>query len=148
MKEGLSTNKSMSVFYGRVINAVESKDLVAIVKVCAGKLSLPLLYKIAGCGDATIPFDMVQTAIDAGAEIATTEMEFCNAFYKSMSRDLAFGFCHALQEEYESKKVDTFVFVDDCDIPTDIEIISNGESKVFAFGYGMSDNIDNWLSAR
>ena len=105
MKKGLSTNKSMSKFYGRVINAVESKDLVQIVNVCAGKLSLPLLYKIAGLGDAFVPFEMVETAIDAGAETAIYEEGFNHAFYKSMSEQLAFAFCHRLHEEYTGKKV-------------------------------------------
>lgn len=151
MKKGLSTNKEMPVFYGRVIAAIESEDMVAIIKVCAGKSALPLLYRVAGCGISVISFDMIKNGIESGGQ-KTSEIDFNEAFYKSVSEQLAMDFCNTLHKEYVDKKFDTFVNKDEADVPTSIGISLKGSDKIeretFDFSYGMEGEVVSWLSER
>ena len=151
MEKVLSTNKELSDFYGRVITAIESEDMAAIVKVCAGKSALPLLYRVAGCGISVVPFDMIKNAIESG-EQKTSEIGFNEAFYKSLSEQLAMDFCNTLHKEYADKKFDTFVNKDDADVPTSItislECSDNMERETFDFSYGMAKEVAWWLSER
>ena len=151
MEKVLSTNKEMSDFYGRVITAIESEDMAAIIKVCAGKSALPLLYRVAGCGISVVPFDMIKNAIETGGK-KTSEIDFNEAFYKSVSEQLAMDFCNTLHKEYADKKFDTFVNKDESDVPTSITISLKGsdnmERETFDFSYGMAGEVAWWLSER
>lgn len=151
MEKELSTNKELSDFYGRVITAIESEDLAAIIKVCAGKSALPLLYRVAGCGISVVPFDMINIALESGMQ-KTSEIDFNEAFYKSLSEQLAIDFCNTLHKEYADKKFNTFVNKDDADVPTSITISfkcsDNIERETFDFAYGMAGEVALWLSER
>ena len=151
MKKELSTNKELSDFYGRVITAIETEDLAAIIKVCAGKSALPLLYRVAGCGISVVPFDMINIALESGMQ-KTSEIDFNEAFYKSLSEQLAIDFCNTLHKEYADKKFNTFVNKDDADVPTSITISFKGsdniERETFDFSYGMAGEVALWLSER